>query len=69
MAYSRTGVTGLVELPSLTVLTRASLGLQSAMTARELQSSTNPPVRLISVAVIVRAQSDEAKTAALATSS
>lgn len=38
-------------------------------TAGPGQSMTAPPVKLISVAVIVRAQSDAAKTAMLATSS
>ena len=35
----------------------------------EVQSTTTPPVKLISLAVMVRAQSDAAKAAMLATSS
>jgi pimeloyl-ACP methyl ester carboxylesterase len=40
-----------------------------ALLACQVQSTTAPPVKLISLAVMVRAQSDAAKAAMLATSS
>ena len=53
------GVYGLLALTRLAAV---------SWLAGQAQSTTAPPVKLISLAVMVRAQSDAAKTATLATS-